>query len=62
MRRGRALIAVSSIVFLALAPASSRVADGTDGWSVVYRYPRESSALVGIDARIPSDVWAVGGH
>jgi hypothetical protein len=32
-----------------------------EGWTVVYRYPREGSALLGIDARTSRDVWAVGG-
>ena len=64
MRVGKiiAMIAVSAIVFLSVAPASSTIAAGTDGWSVVYRYPRERSALTGIDARAPRDVWAVGGE
>lgn len=57
-----AVIAVSTIVLLAVAPVSSTVDADADGWSVVYRYPRESSALSGIDALTSRDVWAVGGQ
>lgn len=65
MRAGlfRSAIILSTVALLAAVPISPTVSAGTGahGWTVVYRYPRESSALSGIDARTPSDVWAVGG-